>query len=76
MLRPPIPEDESKELAAVLLDGVVIVTPFGPVYVVVGAITRPAMVVQEFSKEFMSFVMADPVVVDKPLPEDCPATGH
>jgi len=42
MLIPPI-EVLSKELAAVLLEGVVIVTPFGPVYVVVGAMTLPAI---------------------------------
>ena len=55
MLRPPMPEDESKELAPVLLAGVVIVTPFGPVYVVVGAMTREPICVHEFSNEFNSF---------------------
>lgn len=48
------PEEPSKELAAVLLDGVVRVVPFAIVYVVVGAITREAIVVQEFKRLFNS----------------------
>ena len=55
MLRPPMPEDENKEDAAVLLEGVVIVTPFGPVYVVVGATTLPKIVMPEFRSVFISF---------------------
>jgi len=55
MLKPPIPEDESKELANVLLEGVVIMTPFGPLYVVVGATTLPKIVMPEFKSVLISF---------------------
>jgi hypothetical protein len=44
-----MPEDESKEDAAVLLAGVVIVVPL-EVTVVVGAITREPICVQAFSR--------------------------
>ena len=54
-LRPPMPEEESNADAAVLLAGVVIVTPFGPTYVVVGAMTREPICVHEFKSEFNSF---------------------
>jgi hypothetical protein len=49
------PEEPSKELAAVLLAGVVSVVPFAIVYVVVGAITREPICVHEFSSVFSSF---------------------
>jgi hypothetical protein len=55
VLKPPMPEDESRELAAVLLDGVIIVVPLAVLYVVVGAMTRLAIVVHEFSSVFSSF---------------------
>jgi hypothetical protein len=76
VLNPPIPELLSKAEAAVLLAGVVIVTPFGPVYVVVGAMTREPIWVQEFSSEFSSFCQPEPVVVGKPLPDEDEAIGH
>jgi hypothetical protein len=50
-----MPEEESNADAAVLLAGVVIVTPFGPTYVVVGAMTREPICVHEFKSEFNSF---------------------
>jgi hypothetical protein len=58
----PPPILASNELAAVLPAGVVIVVP-PEVYVVVGAITREPICVQEFSSVFSSFCQLDPVFV-------------
>ena len=49
------PDEPSKELAAVLLDGVVRIVPFAILYVVVGATTLPRIVIPEFSNVLISF---------------------
>ena len=59
------PEEPSKELAAVLLAGVVSVVPLAVVYVVVGAMTREPICVHEFASVLSSFHKLDPPVVDK-----------